>query len=335
MVVLTAILALAAPNAAGPTPAVAPTLGPTHRIETPEALSFAPEPGGHLFLATFQDSSVRIYDAATLKKVRVLRGHPFPAHACAWSRDGKYIATGDESARVFVWDLKTGKIIMQFRLHTKGIENLSFNQDGSMLVSTGNDDVLKIYDLKAKKLLRTIDSNAAGIYGAEFAPRVNILAAATLSEGARIYSPMGAVLYKMNNNAGGAYDCDYNAAGTMLITGGKDGNVVLWDPKNGNRLGTMKGHEDMILHVALAPSGRVAASSSDDRSVRVWDTKTFQQIGMLQQEDAQGSPVRFTGDGKWLLSMDIGDQLQVTQIIPSQPAPEPPKTKAKARRGRR
>lgn len=318
MVVFAAALALAAP-------AVAPKLGPTHRIETPEVLSFAAQPGGHQFVATFMDSSVRIYDAANLKKIRVLRGHPFPAHACAWSKDGRYIATGDESARVFVWDLKTGQRIMQFRVHTKGIENLSFNQEGTFLVSTGQDDVMKIYDLKAKKLLRTIDSNGAGIYGGVFAPRVNIIAAATLAESARIYSPTGTIIYKMNSNSGGAFDCDYNAAGTMLVTGGKDGNLVLWDPKDGKRLGTMRGHEDQVLHVALAPSGLVAASSSDDRSVRVWNTKTLQQIGMLQQQDAQGSPVRFTGDGKWLLSADIGNQLEVTQIIPPQPAPAPPK----------
>jgi len=313
---------------------VEPKLGPTHRIETPEALSFAAEPGGHRFVATFMDSSVRIYDAATLKKIKVFRGHPFPPHACAWSKDGRYIATGDESARVFVWDLKTGQRIMQFRDHTKGIQNLSFNQDGSMLVSTGNDDVLKLYDLKTKKLVRTIDANGGGIYGAEFAPRVNIIATATLSEGARIYSPTGTIIYKMNNNAGGAYDCDYNAAGTMLITAGKDSNLVLWDPKNATRLGTMRGHEDQVLHVAMAPSGRVAASSSDDRTVRVWDTKAFKEIGKLEQQDTQGSPVRFTGDGKWLLSMDIGNQMEVTQIIPPQPAPEPPKL-AKHRRHRR
>ena len=332
MVVFAALLALAVHNTAAPTTPVVPTLGHPQLIDTPEVLSFAAQPGGHLFAATFMDSSVRIYDAATLKKVKVFRGHPFPAHASAWSRDGKFLATGDESARVIVWNIANGERVAQFRVHTKGIENLSFNQDGSMLVSTGNDDVLKIYDLHTKKVLRTIDSNGAGIYGGEFAPRVNILAAATLNESARIYSPTGTIIYTMNSNSGGAFDCDYNAAGTMLITAGKDGNLILWDPKDAKRLGTLRGHEDQVLHAALAPSGRVAASSSDDRSVRVWDTKTFKQIGMLQQQDAQGSPVRFTGDGKYLLSADINNKLEVTAITPAQPAPEPPKVAKRKRR---
>src|SRR5579863_3268392 len=142
MLVLSSLLALAAPLASGQTAPITPYLGRTQYIDTPEVLSIAAQPGGHLFLATFMDSSVRIYDAATLKKVKVLRGHPFPAHACAWSRDGKFIATGDESARIFVWNLATGQRIAQFRDHTKGIENLSFNQDDSMLLSTGQDDVL-------------------------------------------------------------------------------------------------------------------------------------------------------------------------------------------------
>jgi WD40 repeat protein len=194
-----------------------------------------------------------------------------------------------------------------------------------MLLSTGQDDVLKIYDLATKKVLRTVESNGAGLYGGEFAPRVNIFAVATLSESARVYSPTGTVMYTMNSNSGGAFDCDYNAAGTLLITAGKDANLVLWDPKNAKRLGTLRGHEDQVLHTAMAPSGRVAASSSDDRSVRVWDTKTFKQIGLLEQQYSQGSPVRFTGDGKYLLSADINNMLEVTPIIPAQPAPEPPK----------
>ncbi|MHB8636688.1 MAG: WD40 repeat domain-containing protein [Fimbriimonadaceae bacterium] len=332
MVVFAALLTLFSHSAVGPTAPQSPRLGHTHFIDTPEVLSIAAQPGGHRFVATFMDSSVRIYDAATLKKIKVFRGHPFPPHACAWSRDGKFIATGDESARVFVWNLATGKRVAAFRVHTKGIENLSFNQDGSMLVSTGQDDVMKIYDLKKNRVLRTIDSNGAGIYGGEFAPRVNIIAVATLSESARIYSPTGTIIYTMNSNSGGAFDCDYNAAGTMLITAGKDGNLVLWDPKDAKRLGTLRGHEDQVLHAALAPSGRVAASSSDDRSVRVWDTKTLKQIGILEQQDAQGSPVRFTGDGKYLLSADIGNRLEVTPIVPPQPAPEPPKTVRKKTR---
>src|SRR5579862_6021617 len=159
MVVFAAFRTFAAFKVPGPTPSVVPMLGRTQLIDTPEVLSIAPQPGGHLFVATFMDSSVRIYDAATLKKIKVFRGHPFPAHACAWSRDGKFIATGDESARVFVWSLASGQRVAQFRVHTKGIENLSFNQDGSMLVSTGQDDVLKIYDLKTRTVLKTIDSN--------------------------------------------------------------------------------------------------------------------------------------------------------------------------------
>ena len=332
MVVFAAFLALATLKGPGPTAPVTPKLGQTHFIETPEVLSISAQPGGHLFLATFMDSSVRIYDAVTLKKIKVFRGHPFPAHACAWSRDGKFIATGDESARVFVWSLASGQRVAQFRVHTRGIENLSFNQDGSMLLSTGQDDVLKIYDLATKKVLRSIDSNGAGIYGGVFAPRVNIFAVASLKESARIYSPTGTVMWTMNSNSGGAFDCDYNAAGTLLITAGKDGNLVLWDAKDAKRLGTLRGHEDQVLHTAMAPSGRVAASSSDDRSVRVWDTKTFKQIGLLEQQYSQGSPVRFTGDGKYLLSADISNRLEVTPIIPAQPAPEPAKVVGKRRR---
>ncbi len=40
-------------------------------------------------------------------------------------------------------------------------------------------------------------------------------------------------------------------------------------------VGQLKGHTAAVLHFALAPSNKQAASCSEDRTVRVWDAATF------------------------------------------------------------
>ncbi len=211
---------------------------------------------------------MRIYDAGSYKKIKVFRGHPQASYAVAWSHDGKYIASGDDSARVIVWDIATGNRVAQFRAHQKGIENLSFNHDDSFLLSTGKDDVLITYNMKTKKVVRKIETQGGTIYGGEFSPKVDVIATGS-KESARVYSPLGVTLYTMNSNGQGAYDCDYNPAGTMLITAGSDGVCMLWDPKSGNRSsGTHDhGHDGQVLHCSMK-----ALSSRNlrlpDRSIR-------------------------------------------------------------------
>jgi WD40 repeat protein len=313
--------------------------GPTRTVDTPSVNAIAAAPKGSLVAIMFGDASVRIYDAANGRKIKVFRGHPQQGYAIAWSHNGKFLATGDESARIFVWNLATGQKIAQFRTHARGIEELSFSKDDNLILSTGKDDVLKIYDIKANKERITIASNGAGHYGAEWIPNTNDIGVATLMEGERFYDEKGDILHTFNLNTGqGALDEDFDPTGRMFVTGGKDGKTVIWNAKTDTRVGTLRGHDDMVLHVAVAPSGTVCATSSDDRTVRLWDMKKFAQVGILPNQSAVGSPVRFTADGKFLVSADIDDRLEFTPVIPAQPMapvkPVKPVKRVKVRRTR-
>ena len=58
-------------------------------------LAFAPAPTGANVAMTLEDSSVRIFNAATRVTSKTLTGHPQPAYAIDWSADGGCIAAGD------------------------------------------------------------------------------------------------------------------------------------------------------------------------------------------------------------------------------------------------
>jgi len=55
-----------------------------------------------------------------------------------------------------------------------------------------------------------------------------------------------------------------------LATGGTDGSVRIWDPKNGKLLATYLGHKTTVHSIAFNGDGNLLASGGRDGAVRIW-----------------------------------------------------------------
>ena len=275
-------------------------------------LAISAAPTGSRIAVTVEDNSVRIYDAATRQLVRTMKGHPQPAMAIAWSQDGTLIATGDESARIFVWDARSGAKLKELRGHQRGIQSLSFNYPRTLLMSTGKDDAIKIWDLSKNKERSTILGQGANFFGATYKGKINDFGVGTLSVGGRIYGGDNKVKgFLTGHDAQGVFDLDFNRAGTRILTCGRDANGAIWDASKLVRLNYLRGHQDWVVHGRFSPKGRYVATSSPDRTVRVWNTFSYASEIKLEDQSSVGSPLAWTGDGKYLVTANLDDFLTV------------------------
>jgi WD40 repeat protein len=286
-------------------------------------VAYAAAPTGSRVAVSMEDGTVRVIDAATRQTVKQLATHPQPAYAIAWSPDGTFVATGDESARIWIENLRTNTKLREYRTHTRGIQKVSFNSLNNTLVSTGKDDVIKVYHFldPAPKEALSIPGEGANFYGAVCNPKASTtFATGILGPGGRLYdSGSGKVLGFLTDNVGqGVFDVAYNLNGTRVVTAGRDGNVVLWDSASKKRLGTMKGHKDFVMYVAFSPNGKLIASGSTDATVRVWNMYTMAKVAEITGQSYVGSPVAFTADGKFLMTVNDAGFLQINPISPTQ-----------------
>lgn len=321
--VLTALITLAvAQTAAKPAAVPAFSVKRLRELQGIRPLAFAPSPTGSQIAVTLEDKSVRIIDAKTFQTIRSFQGHPQPAYAIAWSDDGSFIASGDESARIFIWDARTGKQIkLIYGEHQRGIQKLSFNHPRSLLMSTGKDDKILVWSIPGYKKVGQLLGNGANLYGGTFHPLTNMFASATLTATARTYQTGPAGVKPMNffgSDPQGQLDVCWNKAGSQIMTGEKSGNAVIFDMKTLKKFGTLKGHMDFVTNVAFAPSGRLAATASPDRTVRLWDPKSLKQLAQLDEQSGVGSPVVFTADGKYMATVGINDFMQIYALTPAQ-----------------
>jgi WD40 repeat protein/serine/threonine protein kinase len=108
--------------------------------------ALALRPDGKVVAAGFEDKTVRLYEIATGKEIRVLRGHAALPREAAWSPDGSRLVTaGTIDDGIKLWDPSTGEEILTLARATQDVTGLTFSPDGRKIVLSTQDDV-RVWD---------------------------------------------------------------------------------------------------------------------------------------------------------------------------------------------
>jgi len=76
---------------------------------------------------------------------------------------------------------------------------------------------------------------------------------------------------------------DYSPDGKRVVTGGEDGTVRIWDPKNGQELMAIEAHEDRVDGVSFSPDGAKILTASWDNTAKIWDSETGELLLAVEE----------------------------------------------------
>jgi WD40 repeat protein len=91
----------------------------------------------------------------------------------------------------------------------------------------------------------------------------------------------GEIIGVLNDHSGRIV---FKSNSDLLVSGGKDGIIRIWDINTLSLVRSLKGHNGPLLSVAISPEGNLIASAAADRTVRLWNLLTGEQIKTLTNE---------------------------------------------------
>jgi len=88
-----------------------------------------------------------------------------------------------------------------------------------------------------------------------------------------------------HSDGGGVKSLTVSADGTMVVSGGIDGRLRLWNIKEGRVVGdSLEGHKGEVEYLNWSPNGLEIASGSQDGTVRRWNPDTECRVPCYNSE---------------------------------------------------
>ena len=184
-----------------------------------------------MLLSCSADKSVRLWHLGLWQCLVVYKGHLGPVWDVAWGPFGHYFMTGSHDKTARLWSTEHIAPVRYFAGHDQDVDKVAFHPNNAYCFTASCDKTVRMWAVMNGYCVRMFTGHTGNITSMECSPNGKLLATADDAGAILIWDlAPGRLLKRMRgHDKGGIWAVSWCAESTVLVSGGADGTVRIWD----------------------------------------------------------------------------------------------------------
>ena len=270
-----------------------------------------------------EDSTARLWDAATRQPISPPLKHDGPVSSVAFSPDGKLLLTASQDRTARLWDTQTGAQVTPPLKHRDVVLFAEFSADGLRVVTASSDESAQVWDARTGNPISEPLHHRNSVHRAQFSPDGKKVATASWDRTAAIWDmqqggfpkAVGSVptdrpvelwdaqpvrdLNERERQISGVNSGSFSRDGKWMLTISTNREARVWDTQSGKPLAQPMTQEFGVSFARLSPDGKRALTVGGD-TLLLWDAQTGQRLSKPLRGEGSIQEAQFSADGNFI-----------------------------------
>ncbi|MFE8005092.1 AAA family ATPase [Streptomyces sp. NPDC057418] len=194
--------------------------------------------------------------------------------SCAWSPDGRRIATGGHDGTVRVREADTGTELTTLTGHQDWVGRVAWSPGGRFLASASDDRTCRLWDVAESRQLTVLRGHDNYVDDVAWSPDEQRIATASGDWTVAVWeATTGRRIHVLTGHEGRVRCVAWSPDGRFVASGSDDRTVRVWRADTFDEVAVVGVHQDKVSSVAWSRDSTRLLTASFDGTARIWSAE--------------------------------------------------------------
>lgn len=268
---------------------------------------------GSFLIAGGDDPILKKYSTFDLKEIASYEGHTATVCELAMAPGDEFLISVGKDASVLIWPIKSSPCTSVTLCRYEGgtIWSVDLSKNGKYLAIGGVGGKAQVYQLDytdgVKGELLHEYANDSDIYDIKLSPKLTFIVFGDANGGIKLLRLETWSLMRNFNHGATVNSLDFSDAENLIISGGSDKLIKVWDTKGKYEPIELAGHKMAVNSCSISGDQKSILSASSDGYLIIWRIPTYESETRWKCKTLEITKLWHSNTEKRLEGLGIGD----------------------------